>query len=84
MRQTIPLQIIVNCAREIDASIAHYCRLRPPDSCVHHIDASIQFSFWKKNRAQLSAFLLQITADCAQRTDTFSISIIINIDKRNE
>ena len=68
-RQALRLHIIVDCARETDASIAHYRRLRPPENCARHTDASIRVSFWKKNRAQSSVVLLQITADCARRTD---------------
>ena len=77
-------RITADCARETGASIAHYRRLRQPESCARHADASIRVSFWKKNRAQSSVLLLQITADCARRTDgrtdTFSISTIIYID----
>ena len=62
------MHIIVDCARETDGSIAHYRRLRPPESCARHADASIRVSFWTKNRAQSSVLLLQITADCARRT----------------
>ena len=54
--------------------------MRPPDSCARHTDASIQVSFWKKNWEQSSVLLLKITADSVRRTDTFSISTIINID----
>ena len=83
-RQTLRLHIIVDCARETDASIAYYRWLRPPDSSARHTDASIRISFWKKNRPQSSVLLLQITADCTRRTDaltdTFSISTIININ----
>ena len=83
-KQALRLHIIVDCARETNASIAYYRRLRPSQSCARHTDASIRVSFWKKNRAQSSVLLLQITADCARwtdvRTDTFSFSTIINID----
>ena len=68
-RQALRLHIIVDCARETDASVAHYRRLRPQEDCARHTDASIRVSFWKKNRAQSSVLLLQITADCARRTD---------------
>ena len=47
-RHTLRLHIIVDSARETDASIPHYRRLRQPDSRARHTDASIRVSFWKK------------------------------------
>ena len=41
-------RIAADCARKIDTSIAHYRRLRSPESRVRHTDASIQVSFKKK------------------------------------
>ena len=64
-------KITGDCARETDVSIAHYRRLRLPESrvdCARRTDASIRVSFCTKNRAQLAVLLLHITADCDRRT----------------
>ena len=68
------MRITVDCSHREVASILSERRLRPPKSHVDCAlppiapDASIRVSFWKKNRAQSSVLLLQITADCARRT----------------
>ena len=83
-RHTLRLHIIVDSARETDASIPHYRRLRQPDSRARHTDASIRVSFWKKkigrNRRYFYCKLPPIAP--GGRMDTFSISTIINIDMR--
>ena len=74
-RQALRLQLIVDCARETDASIAHYRRLRPP-----HRRVDTGFILEKKSGAIVGSFITNYP-DCARRTDTFSFSTIINIDK---
>ena len=85
-RQTLPLNVSADCVRETDASIARYRRSLPPKSHVDCAlppiapDTSIRVSFWKKNRAQSSVLLLQITADCARRTYVCTDGHFFNFD----
>ena len=69
--------------RETDASIAHYRRLRLPDSRERYTDVQYGFHFGKKigcNRQYFYCKLLPIAP--GGRTDTFSFWTIINKDKK--
>ena len=67
-------RITADCARETDASTAHYRLLRPPYSCARHTDALIRVSFWKKIGRNCGYFCCKLPPIAPSgRRDTFSI-----------